>query len=78
MVSGYWKDPIVLQKVRKQGIRFWHKWTLKILARKSFSHYGMFDLLPESLVFTCAKILSLVSLLFEESWQNFIPSFLIL
>ena len=36
----------------------------------------MLDLLPESLVFTCAKILFLVSLLFEESWQNFIPSFL--
>ena len=29
----YPRDPIVLQKVRKQGMRFWHKLTLKILAR---------------------------------------------
>ena len=33
MVSRDRRDRIVLQKVRKQGIRFWHKRTLKILAR---------------------------------------------
>ena len=38
MVSRDRRDPLVatvLQKVRKQGIRFWHERTLKILARDS-------------------------------------------
>ena len=56
----------MLQKVQKQGIRFWHVRTLKVLVRDKFNPYFWQTYLnnQQSLVFSHAKILFLISLLF--------------